>query len=91
MCSGSSFQSRTAEGKKMYSKDENSYVMFVDLKSYVKGMLTHYQQQHAQEKQDNQGKVHFSIYKTWLAYGFSFLIPVFPNLFLFGESQWRLP
>ena len=27
----------------MYSKDENSYVMFVDLKSYVKGMLTHYQ------------------------------------------------
>ena len=23
----------------MYSKDENSYAMFVDLKSYAKGML----------------------------------------------------
>ena len=30
--------------RKMYSEDENSYVMFVDLKSYVQGMLTHYQQ-----------------------------------------------
>ena len=74
----------------MYSKDENSYVMFVDLKSYVEGMLTHYQQLQVQEKQDNQGKVRFSFYKTWLAYGFSFLIPVFPNLFLCEESQWRL-
>ena len=26
--------------RKMYSKDENSYVTFLDLKSYVKGMLT---------------------------------------------------
>ena len=44
--SGSSFQSWTAEGKKdvMYSKDENSHVMFVDLKSYVEGSVTHYQQ-----------------------------------------------
>ena len=32
------------KARKMYSKDENSYVMFVNLKSYVKGMLTHYQQ-----------------------------------------------
>ena len=74
----------------MYSKDENSYVMFVDLKSYVKGMLTHCQQQQAQEKQDNQGKVHFLFYKTWLVYWFSFLIPVFPDLFHCGENQWRL-
>ena len=44
VCSGSSFQSRTAEGKEMYSKDENSYVMFIDLKIYTKGMMTHYQQ-----------------------------------------------
>ena len=44
VCSGSSFQSRTAKGKKMYSKDENLYAMFVDLKSFVKGMLTHCQQ-----------------------------------------------
>ena len=74
----------------MYSKDENSYVMFVDLKSYAKGMLTHCQQWQVQEKQDNQGKVFFSFYKSWLAYGFSFLIQVFPNLFLCGENQWRL-
>ena len=44
VCSGSSFQSWTTEGRKMYSKDENSYVIIVDLKSYVKGMLTHCQQ-----------------------------------------------
>ena len=44
VCAGSSFQSRTAEGKKIYSKDENSYVMFIDLKIYAKGMMTHYQQ-----------------------------------------------
>ena len=25
----------------MYSKDENSYVVFVDLKSYVEGIVTH--------------------------------------------------
>ena len=30
--------------RKVYSKDKNSYAMFVDLKSYVKGMLTHFQQ-----------------------------------------------
>ena len=41
VCSGSSFESRTAEGKKIYSKDENSYVMFVGVKGYLKGMLTH--------------------------------------------------
>ena len=40
--SRSSFKSRTAEGKKDYSKDENLYVMFVDLKSNVKSILTHY-------------------------------------------------
>ena len=32
------------KARKMYSKDENSYAMFVDLKVYVKGMLTHCQQ-----------------------------------------------
>ena len=32
------------KARKMHSKDENSYVMFVDLKSYVKGVLAHYQQ-----------------------------------------------
>ena len=32
------------KARKMYSKDEDLYVMFVDLKSYVEGMLTHYQQ-----------------------------------------------
>ena len=41
--SRSSFQSLTAEGK-MYTKDENSYAMFVNLKSYVEGIVTHYQQ-----------------------------------------------
>ena len=41
----------------MYSKYENSYVMFVDLKSCIKGTLTHFQQLRVQEKQDNQGKV----------------------------------
>ena len=30
--------------RKMYRKEENLYVMFVDLKSYVNGILTHYQQ-----------------------------------------------
>ena len=35
---------RQQKARKMYSKDENSYVMFVDLKNYVKGMLTHCQQ-----------------------------------------------
>ena len=30
--------------RKMYSKDENAYVMFVDLKSYVNGIMTKYQQ-----------------------------------------------
>ena len=74
----------------MYSKDENSSAMFVDLKSYVKGMLTHCQQLQAHETQDNQDKVHFSFYKTLLAYEFSFLIPVFPNLFLYVENRWRL-
>ena len=29
--------------KKMYSGDERLYVMFVDLKSYVNGLLTHCQ------------------------------------------------
>ena len=29
---------------KMYSKDENSYVMFVDLKSCIKDMFAHCQQ-----------------------------------------------
>ena len=71
----------------MYSKDENSYVMFVDLKSYVEGIVTHYQQWQAQEKQDNQGKIRFSFYKTWLAYGFSFLIPVFPKLIYFLREE----
>ena len=32
------------KARKMYSKDENLYVMFVDLKSYVEGIVTHYQQ-----------------------------------------------
>ena len=32
------------KARKMYSKDENLYVMFVDLKSYVEGMLIHCQQ-----------------------------------------------
>ena len=32
------------KARKMYSKDENSNVMFVDLKSYVEGIVTHYQQ-----------------------------------------------
>ena len=32
------------KARKMYSKDENSYVMFVDLKSYVKCLLTYCQQ-----------------------------------------------
>ena len=32
------------KARKMWSKDENSYVMLVELKSYVKGMLTHCQQ-----------------------------------------------
>ena len=32
------------KARKMYSKDENSHVMFVDLVKYVKGMLTHCQQ-----------------------------------------------
>ena len=31
------------KARKMYSKDENLYVMFVDLKNDVKGMLTHCQ------------------------------------------------
>ena len=47
------------KARKMYGKYENSYEMFVDLKSYVKGMLTHCKQEQAQEKQYNQGKVHF--------------------------------
>ena len=81
---------RKQKARKMYSKDENLYVMFVDLKSYVKGLFTHCQQKRIQGKQDNQGKVHFSFYKTLLAYEFSFLIPVFPNLFLGVENQWSL-
>ena len=32
------------KARKMYSKDENSYVRFVDLKSYVEGIVMHYQQ-----------------------------------------------
>ena len=45
VCSGSSFQSWTAEkARKMHIKDEYSYVMLVDLKNYVKGLLTHFQQ-----------------------------------------------
>ena len=32
------------KARKIYSKDENSYVMFVDLKSFVKGMLTYFRQ-----------------------------------------------
>ena len=31
------------KARKMYSKDENLYVIFVDRKRYVEGMLTHYQ------------------------------------------------
>ena len=30
--------------KKMYRKAEHSYVLVVDLKSYVEGIVTHYQQ-----------------------------------------------
>ena len=30
--------------RKMYRKEENLYVMFVDLKSNVNGILMHYQQ-----------------------------------------------
>ena len=32
------------KARKMYSKYENSYVMFVDLRSYVGGIVMHYQQ-----------------------------------------------
>ena len=36
----------------MYSKGDNLYVMFVDMKSYIEGMLTHYQQEQALVNQD---------------------------------------
>ena len=32
------------KARKIYSKVKNSYVMFVDLKNYVKGMVTYCQQ-----------------------------------------------
>ena len=41
-CSGSIHGQQKA--RKMYRKDENLYVMFVDLKNYVNGMLMHCQQ-----------------------------------------------
>ena len=69
------------KARKMYCKDENAYVMFVDLMSYVKGMLTY-----CQQKQAQSGQSSFFIFKALLAYEFSFLIPVFPNLFLCVEN-----
>ena len=38
------------KARKLYSRDENLYAKFVYLKSYVIGMMTHYQQYQAQEK-----------------------------------------
>ena len=42
--SGSYSNHGQQKARKMYSKDENSYVMFVDLKSYVESIVTHYKQ-----------------------------------------------
>ena len=44
VCSGIHSNHGQQKARNMYSIDENSYVMFVDLKSFEKGMLTHYQQ-----------------------------------------------
>ena len=44
VCSGSSFHHGKQKARKMYSREKNLHVMFVDLKNNVMGMLTDHQQ-----------------------------------------------